>query len=151
MFKSHNFSLFVSHSFSLLSAFAFDSTSLSSRYFSYQLIFFFLTAKHSLWDLNSLTGDGNSVSVEVQSPNHWTSREFPSYFFLFSHVFFFPSSLLFSSFYYVMVNLSFFIFFHSNSCGSIGPFSLTLSNPRLQLILFRISFTLQKTKQNKPK
>ena len=104
-----------------------------------------------MWDLNSLTRDGNSVAVEVQGPNHWTYREFPSYFFLFSHIFFFPSSLLFSSFSYVMVHLSFFIFFHSKSCGSIGAFSLTSSNPRLQLMLFRISFTLQKTKQNKPK
>ena len=88
MFKSHNFSLFVSHSFSLLSASAFDSTSLSSRYFSYQLIFFFL------WLLSTACGILiPSQGMETQS--QWkcrvlttehlgTSPLISSYFLMFS-------------------------------------------------------------------
>ena len=46
-------------------------------------LFFFLATLHGMQDLSSLTRDWTvSPSVEVQSPNHWTAREFPGVSFL---------------------------------------------------------------------
>ena len=44
--------------------------------------FFFFAAPQGLWDLNSPTRDRTQAlstsALRVQSPNHWTGREFPS-------------------------------------------------------------------------
>ena len=41
------------------------------------LFFFFLAMPHGMWDLNSLPGiDSTGCAVEMQNPNHWTTREF---------------------------------------------------------------------------
>ena len=42
--------------------------------------FFFLAAPCSLWDLSFPSRDQTQApAVKVQSPNHWTTREFPDY------------------------------------------------------------------------
>ena len=41
------------------------------------LVLVFLALPHGLWDFSSLTkAHGSENTVEVQSPNHWTAREF---------------------------------------------------------------------------
>ena len=41
------------------------------------LFFFFLAMPHGMWDLNSLPGiDSTGCAVEMQNPNHRTTREF---------------------------------------------------------------------------
>ena len=43
-----------------------------------------------LQNLSFLTGDWTQVpAVKVQSPNHWTAREFPTGFFLFFKIYFY--------------------------------------------------------------
>ena len=50
--------------------------------FALSLSFVFLAAPRGLWDLSSLSKDRTHhlpptpTTVEAQSPNHWTSREF---------------------------------------------------------------------------
>ena len=53
--------------------------------FFQNLILFILAAQRGLWDLSSPTRDQTQASththtVEEQSPNHWTPREFPQHF-----------------------------------------------------------------------
>ena len=54
---------------------------------SFLSFFFFWTMPSSLWDLSSPLGiETEPLAVKVQSPNHWTAREFPEvpfYYFLF--------------------------------------------------------------------
>ena len=47
--------------------------------------FSFFLAPHSMWDITSLTRDWTQASAEeVQSLNHWTTREVPENVFLYS-------------------------------------------------------------------
>ena len=42
------------------------------------LFLFLLAMPHSLWDFSSPTRiEPGPSAVKVQSPNHWTTREFP--------------------------------------------------------------------------
>ena len=42
------------------------------------LLFFFFTSLHGLWDLSFLTRNGTQVpAVKVPSPKHWTTWELP--------------------------------------------------------------------------
>ena len=46
--------------------------------FKFFLVFFFLAMVHGFCDLNSLTRiELGPSAMRVQSPNHWTTREFP--------------------------------------------------------------------------
>ena len=46
-------------------------------------LFSFLAAPHGMRDLSSPTrNEPEPPAVEAQSPNHWTTREFPVYFSL---------------------------------------------------------------------
>ena len=44
------------------------------------IFFFFLVVPHGLWDLSSPARDWTwATAVKALSPNHWTTREFPTY------------------------------------------------------------------------
>ena len=52
------------------------------REVSILFFFFFLASPYGLWDPSSLTRDQTqALAVRARSPNHWTAREFPSFFF----------------------------------------------------------------------
>ena len=54
-----------------------------STCFHFFFLFFNLATPHGLWDLSSPTRDQTRApAVKVLSPNHWTTREFPSISFL---------------------------------------------------------------------
>ena len=47
-----------------------------------------MAAPHTLWALSSLTRDWTQApAVKAQSPNHWTTREFPKIYFIFIHMY----------------------------------------------------------------
>ena len=46
------------------------------------LLFFYLAVSRLFWDLSSRLGiEPKPLVVKLQSPNHWTARDFPGYNF----------------------------------------------------------------------